>query len=319
VFLKQAHIFGTHRLLALYKRSIDGDSAYDFPQLLRLLLEQGIHEPSQSARQRIVETCGNIEYWGEALEPIGWRSDDLACEGKRLVFSLELFESMLETDYSFEDLLAYCPHLDSIPTLDERFSTAFRTDAILATYSAGARGFDSPLSQVSYEPQNEFLSLQFPPEGQHREYKATFRFDAKSGQKNPNQQFACLKSIAGLMNAGGGTLVIGISDDLQVIGLSGDFSLLKADSKQDSFSQVIHEAIKTNLSPIPIGLASIIFRPSGLETICLVVCKPSALPIFIKSTNAEPELFVRDGNRTLKLNPEQTADFLQSKRIHSSL
>jgi hypothetical protein len=91
VFLKHAHIFGTQRLIGFFERSIEDDSAYDFPQLLRLLLEQGIHEPSQSARQRIVKLCGEIEYWGEALEPPEWISDDIAHNSRRLIFPLELF------------------------------------------------------------------------------------------------------------------------------------------------------------------------------------------------------------------------------------
>ncbi|MBX3113495.1 MAG: putative DNA binding domain-containing protein [Fimbriimonadaceae bacterium] len=308
-------IVGAERLVDLYQSSLDPESSHDFPQLLRLVLENGVFEPSQSARSRIEPLVGKLDYWGEPLEPVEWISADLSHDSKRIVFEPTVFRPLLDAKYQLADLLQFCPLLSRIPSLSERFSTAFKTDAMLATYnSALESGISNSLQMVSFEPENEFISLNFPPEGQTREYKATFRFYSKSGQKNSNQQAACLKSIAGFLNAHGGTLIIGISDDLEIIGLKGDFSLISAEAPIDAFVQIVHEAVKTSLKPIPIGLVEVTIRPCGLGSIAVISCRNSGTPIYFNE-----ELYVRDGNRTLRLNEQQAADFLYSKRINSTL
>lgn len=307
-FLK--HVLGLQHIQKLLDNACDHESSHDFPQLLRLTLEKGVHEPSTSARERVNGIIGAVPYWGESLEPVEWLAYDLAVNGRKILFDSTQFLTLLIAEYGVADLLGFCPLLAEIPSLSEKFATAFRTDAILSTYAAAIAGSTGSLwSQISYDPENEYLSRNFPPEGQHREYKATFRFDSKSGQKNANQQLACLKSIAGFLNADGGSLVIGVTDELKVIGLRGDFSLLSGNDPADAFIQVIHEAIKTKLSPIPIGLVEIAIRPCGSESVAVVTCRTSTTPIYL-----DDQLYVRDGNRTLRLNPEQTADFLAMKR-----
>ncbi|QYK52639.1 MAG: ATP-binding protein [Fimbriimonadaceae bacterium] len=312
-FLKS--ILGTERLVELYESSLDSESSHDFPQLLRLILENGVFEPAQSARSRIEPLVGKVHYWGEPLEPVEWISADLSHNSKRIIFDSVIFSLFLQVDYHLTELLQFCPLLSRIPNLSERFATAYKTDAILATYNFALKpGCRDCLQMVSFEPANEFLSLSFPPEGQTREYKATFRYDSKSGQKNPNQQAACLKSIAGFLNTRGGTLIIGVSDNLQVIGLKGDFSIISCEAPVDAFIQIVHEAVKTSLKPIPIGLVEVNIRPCGSESIAVISCRNSDTPIYFNN-----ELYVRDGNRTLRLNQQQAADFLQVKGIHSPL
>lgn len=308
-------IVGAERLVDLCQSALDPESSHDFPQLLRLVLENGVFEPSQSARSRIEPLVGKLDYWGEPLEPVEWISADFSHDSKRIVFDPTAFRSLLGVEYQLADLLQFCALLSRIPNLSVRFATAFKTDAILATYnSALESGIRNSLQMVSFEPENELLSFNFPPEGQNREYKATFRFNSKSGQKNPYQQAACLKSIVGFLNAQGGTLIIGISDDLEVIGLKGDFSLISSETPIDTFVQIVHEAVKTSLKPIPIGLVEVSIRPCGSDSIAVINCRNSDTPIYFND-----ELYVRDGNRTLRLNEQQAADFLNSKRINSPL
>src|SRR3546814_12750902 len=59
-------------------------------------------------------------------------------------------------------------------------------------------------------------------EGDGVEFKSTLRMNLHTGQVDDKMQVTVLKTIAGFLNAKGGTLLIGVSDDGQVTGLSAD-------------------------------------------------------------------------------------------------
>jgi len=54
------------------------------------------------------------------------------------------------------------------------------------------------------------------------EFKSTLRTNLHTGQRDEKVQLAVLKTIAGFLNAQGGTLMVGVGDDGKVLGLSAD-------------------------------------------------------------------------------------------------
>lgn len=64
-------------------------------------------------------------------------------------------------------------------------------------------------------------------ESQSCEFKSTGRVNLRSGEQDPRIEWAVLKSIAGFMNADGGTLLIGVADDGAVVGIERDFPFVK--------------------------------------------------------------------------------------------
>jgi hypothetical protein len=54
------------------------------------------------------------------------------------------------------------------------------------------------------------------------EFKATLRTNLHTGEKDPRMELAVLKSVAGFLNAKGGTLIIGVADDGAPVGLEKD-------------------------------------------------------------------------------------------------
>lgn len=74
------------------------------------------------------------------------------------------------------------------------------------------------------------------------EFKSTLRWDINKQQANTELQKVIAKTAAGLMNAEGGTLVIGIADDGTVLGLENDFKSLKRPDK-DGFEQVLRQVL----------------------------------------------------------------------------
>jgi len=59
------------------------------------------------------------------------------------------------------------------------------------------------------------------------EFKSTFRWDLRENRINRSLETVVLKTLAGYMNAQGGTLLIGVADDGSIVGLEKDYSALK--------------------------------------------------------------------------------------------
>src|SRR5439155_7908424 len=64
-------------------------------------------------------------------------------------------------------------------------------------------------------------------EGKVVEFKATGRKNLHTGDKDPKVEWGVVKTLAGFMNAHGGTLLVGVADDGEVSGLEADFPFLK--------------------------------------------------------------------------------------------
>ncbi|MXW03414.1 MAG: DUF262 domain-containing protein [Holophagales bacterium] len=60
-------------------------------------------------------------------------------------------------------------------------------------------------------------------ESQNCEFKSTGRVNLFTGQPDPTIEWAVLRSIAGFLNADGGTLLVGVEDDGGVVGIEKDF------------------------------------------------------------------------------------------------
>jgi hypothetical protein len=54
------------------------------------------------------------------------------------------------------------------------------------------------------------------------EFKSTLRMNLHTGQVDDKIQVSALKTIAGFLNAKGGTLLIGVADNGEVLGLDAD-------------------------------------------------------------------------------------------------
>ena len=59
-------------------------------------------------------------------------------------------------------------------------------------------------------------------EGTTIEFKSTLRTNMHTGEKDPKMELAVLKTIAAFLNMNGGTLIVGVSDDGEPVGVEAD-------------------------------------------------------------------------------------------------
>lgn len=147
-------------------------------------------------------------------------------------------------------------------------------------------------------------------EGTHVEFKSSLRYDFATGEVNKDLTKAVVKTIAGFLNVSGGTLIIGVSDDRQVVGIEHDLETLSR-KNLDSFEMTLRNAVATLLG-VQVGpLLTVSFAEFEGKTIARVECPTHSEPIFL-SVGDRLEFYIRDGNQTRPLNVRDTHEYIRA-------
>jgi len=142
------------------------------------------------------------------------------------------------------------------------------------------------------------------------EFKSTLQWDVVHGQQNNALRQSVLKSIAAFMNSEGGTLVIGVEDDGNVLGLDRDLKLIKG--SLDRFEQLLVSLISDKMGVGYAHFFKIRFEPVDDKQVCVVDLEPARDPVFVQ-TDKGTQFFVRVGNTTRSLDGEEQHDYLEAR------
>jgi len=147
-------------------------------------------------------------------------------------------------------------------------------------------------------------------EGPTLEFKAAVRFNIRTGAVDKNLEGVVAKTAAGFLNAYGGTLIIGIDDDGNPVGIHNDLATLSkrsVDGYQLFLRNLLNAALGADLAVrIDIDFPAL----NGVE-VCLVRVPASPRPVWISSGN-DKILYVRNGNSTQPLDGEQAHRYITS-------
>jgi predicted HTH transcriptional regulator len=113
------------------------------------------------------------------------------------------------------------------------------------------------------------------------------------------------------MNSEGGTLVVGVEDDGNVIGLDHDLKIL--DKSTDKFIRTLASAINDNIGGHSAHLYKIRIEKVNGESVCVVDVERSPEPVFANSSKASKEFYIRVGNTTRAINAEETHRYIESR------
>ena len=145
-------------------------------------------------------------------------------------------------------------------------------------------------------------------EGAQLEFKSSLRHDFKTGKVNKDLTKVAAKTIAGFLNAQGGTLLIGVQDDGKIVGLERDIASLSRKST-DGFELALRTALGLYLGVEISPEVAVAFVLTGKKDVALVSCRPHPTPVFFKD-GARFEFYVRDGNSTRPLNVKESHAYI---------
>ena len=145
-------------------------------------------------------------------------------------------------------------------------------------------------------------------EGIYAEFKSTLRVNLHTGEKDKRMEHAVLKTINGFLNSReGGTLVIGLDDDGNPLGLEQD-----GFPNEDKMDLHLGNLIKSKLGMTAMLHITPQFVDYKEERVYLVKCKPSKVPIYLKNGNDE-QFYIRAGGSSAQLTPSQMTEYIKQR------
>ena len=142
------------------------------------------------------------------------------------------------------------------------------------------------------------------------EMKSTLRFDLRENTINKKLEYVVAKTISAFLNSEGGDLLIGVSDDGNILGLEKDYStLIKKDA--DGFELHLRQVIKKYLGTNFEKHINVSFYTIESKEICLVKISKSGKPVFITFEGNEG-FFVRNGNSSIPKNRKEQSEYEKS-------
>jgi predicted HTH transcriptional regulator len=150
-------------------------------------------------------------------------------------------------------------------------------------------------------------------ESQTIEFKSTARYNLHTMTADPKLEHVIVKTVAGFLNAEGGILLIGVSDDGEVLGLDADFSTLGAKPNADGYELALRQLLESTLSAPTAATVRISFDESEGKTVCVVAVAAAGKPVFAKPPKSSgsdiSEFWVRTGNLTKQLHGDDMVQY----------
>jgi hypothetical protein len=140
-----------------------------------------------------------------------------------------------------------------------------------------------------------------------REFKQTFALDIKTKKREDYIVFECVKTIAGFLNAKGGTLYIGVADNSDITGIGVEIGPKKLFKSLDNYLLRIKDTLKNRLGVAT--LKNIEFIPVKIKgkQVLVLSCAESEHQVYID----EKDTYLRCGPSTEKLEGPELVKFSQ--------
>jgi hypothetical protein len=139
------------------------------------------------------------------------------------------------------------------------------------------------------------------------EFKSTLRTNLHTGQPDEKIQLAVLKTIAAFLNAKGGSLLVGVADDGEVLGLQAD-----GFPNDDKMGLHLVNLIKDRVGDVFLPYVHPHFEDQAGQRVLLVQCEPGPKAAFVKDGNAQ-RFFVRGANATTELTGLSLTDYVKQR------
>jgi ATP-dependent Lon protease len=153
------------------------------------------------------------------------------------------------------------------------------------------------------------------PESQTLEFKASLRHDLETGGASKVLEQAIVKSVAGLMNARGGVLLIGVNDHGEIVGIEKDVAMTPKRQDLDGFENHLTTLLEQGIGAASTANVQVRFEAVNGKTVCRVTVRPTSSAVWTKVKGQEETLYVRLNNSTRPLGPREAHEYV-SQHFH---
>lgn len=146
------------------------------------------------------------------------------------------------------------------------------------------------------------------------EFKSTARWNIHTRTRDDGIELAIAKTVAGFLNADGGTLVIGVDDGGNPLGLDDDLALMKQPD-HDRYELWLTDHLQRTLGKPAIAFITVEFADYRGKPVVGIRIEPSDRPVFLDEPKGgrTADFYVRMGNSTRKLLTDEFAEYRSSR------
>lgn len=150
-------------------------------------------------------------------------------------------------------------------------------------------------------------------EGEQTEFKATARWDLRQQRVNKALEHALVRGIAGFLNHRGGSLLVGVSDSGEIVGLESDYRTLKQKNR-DGFEQFVMSVVKRRLGGQACEFVHPAFVRMGRVDLCRVIVEPCERPVYFADDDGA-RYYLRTGNATRELDVQEAVEHIRLREL----
>ncbi len=153
-------------------------------------------------------------------------------------------------------------------------------------------------------------------ESNELEFKSSLRWSYKEGAVNKKLEEVIVKSIAAFSNGEGGTLLIGVDDNGEILGLEHDYASLSG--TRDEFELHLRNIINSTFGVSFAATNLIITFPEVFEhEICRIGIKHATAPCYVTVSGANglksEKLYARSGNSSIEVPLSEVAGYVETR------
>jgi len=144
------------------------------------------------------------------------------------------------------------------------------------------------------------------------EYKQTARWNVREQRKDKTMEQAVVKTVAGMLNDRGGTLLIGVTDNGEPVGLDDDYAQVSPPNA-DAYVNWLDTLFEHNLGHAGAHRLTIRIGQVNDKDICRIDVPASSRPIWVKSKDGSDILYQRRNNSTRQVPASEAESFVADR------
>ncbi|MDD4110376.1 MAG: DUF262 domain-containing protein [Clostridia bacterium] len=153
-------------------------------------------------------------------------------------------------------------------------------------------------------------------ESEELEFKSSLRWNYKLDQIDKEMENVIIKSISAFGNGQGGTLIIGVNDESEILGLDNDYSSLNG--SKDEFELHLRNLLNKNFGKVfATNAIKLNFEKTNDQEICIIKIEKSQKPIYLeiidKNGKKQEKFYVRSGNTSQELTPSEMNEYIKTR------
>ena len=146
------------------------------------------------------------------------------------------------------------------------------------------------------------------------EFKSSLRWDLSEQRVNKMIEGMTIKTVAGFLNGDGGTLLIGVGDHGEPLGLQRDFETLSKKPDHDGLELHLQQLFVRSFGEATTSsFLTVNFHQIDGRDICQVTVEPSDHPVYVEQKGQQAVFWLRVGNATRSLPINEAVRHIQTR------